>query len=117
MAEGPEFSTPDGLFYSPLGAISPAEPSGDDVEGAYRAKVVRRRTAPSGDPGSESASTPTTASRIGADGSGIVGARPTGGDTVMSGPDDKPLLVLSRVDKGRVALLLERPDVALGARL
>ena len=24
----------------------------------------------------------------------------------MSGPDDKPLLVLSRVDKGRVALLL-----------
>jgi hypothetical protein len=36
----------------------------------------------------------------------IVGARPTSGDTVMSGPDDKPLLVLSRVEKGRVALLL-----------
>ena len=27
MAEGPEFSTPDGLFYSPLGAIAPAEPT------------------------------------------------------------------------------------------
>ena len=36
----------------------------------------------------------------------IVGARPTSGVTVMSGPDDKPLLVLSRVDKGRVGLLL-----------
>ena len=36
----------------------------------------------------------------------IVGARPTSGMTVMSGPDDKPLLVLSRVDKGRVGLLL-----------
>src|SRR5271170_4942264 len=39
MAEGPEFSTPDGLFYSPLGAIAPAEPSGDDVEAPYRARV------------------------------------------------------------------------------
>ena len=36
----------------------------------------------------------------------IVGAKPTNGVTVMSGADDKPLLVLSRVDKGRVGLLL-----------
>ena len=36
MAEGPEFSTPDGLFYSPLGAIAPAEPSGDDVDTPFR---------------------------------------------------------------------------------
>ena len=35
----------------------------------------------------------------------------------MSGPDDKPLLVLSRVDKGRVAPAAQRPDVAVGARL
>ena len=35
----------------------------------------------------------------------------------MSGPDDKPLLVLSRVDKGRVGAAAERSDVALGARL
>ena len=39
MAEGPEFSTPDGLFYSPLGAIAPAEPTGEDVEAPFRAKV------------------------------------------------------------------------------
>ena len=26
MAEGPEFCTPDGLYYSPLGEIAPAEP-------------------------------------------------------------------------------------------
>ena len=36
MAEGPEFSTPEGLFYSPLGAIAPAEPTGDDVETPFR---------------------------------------------------------------------------------
>ena len=70
MAEGPEFSTPDGLFYSPLGAISPAEPSGDDVEQRVSRQGVRRRTAPSGDAGSAAVSTPTTASRVGADGSG-----------------------------------------------
>src|SRR6202000_574904 len=39
MAEGPEFSTPDGLFYSPLGGISPAEPTGEDVEAPSRARV------------------------------------------------------------------------------
>src|SRR5579871_5343782 len=96
MAEGPEFSTPDGLYYSPLGAISPAEPSGDDVEGAYRAKVSE-----------DGLRHPVTRGLSGVDANNgepnwgrwfrIVGARPTGGDTVMSGPDDKPLLVLSRI--------------------
>src|SRR5262249_60872066 len=39
MAEGPEFTTPVGLFYSPLGGISPAEPRVDDVEAPYRSGV------------------------------------------------------------------------------
>jgi hypothetical protein len=105
MAEGPEFSTPDGLFYSPLGAISPAEPSGDDVEAPYRARVS-----------DEGQRHPVTRGLNGVDtNSGepgwgrwfrLVGAKPTSGVTVMSGADDKPLLVLSRVDKGRVGLLL-----------
>src|SRR5271163_1807543 len=105
MAEGPEFSTPDGLYYSPLGAISPAEPSGDDVETAYRARVSE-----------EGLRHPVTRGLSGLDANNgepswgrwfrIVGARPTSGVAVMSGPDDKPLLVLSRVEKGRVALLL-----------
>ena len=105
MAEGPEFSTPDGLYYSPLGAISPAEPSGDDVEAPYRARVS--------DQGMRH---PVTRGLNGLDASNgepnwgrwfrLVGAKPTSGLTVMSGADDKPLLVLSRVDKGRVGLLL-----------
>ena len=105
MAEGPEFSTPDGLYYSPLGAISPAEPSGDDVEAPYRARVSE-----------EGQRHPVTRGLSGFDADNgkpnwgrwfrIVGAKPTNGVTVMSGADDKPLLVLSRVDKGRVGLLL-----------
>jgi hypothetical protein len=105
MAEGPEFSTPDGLYYSPLGAISPAEPSGDDVEAPYRARVS-----------DEGLRHPVTRGLNGLDADNgeptwgrwfrLVGAKPTSGVTVMSGADDKPLLVLSRVDKGRVGLLL-----------
>ncbi len=105
MAEGPEFSTPDGLYYSPLGAISPAEPTGDDVEAPFRAKVSE-----------DGQRHPVTRGLAGLDTNNgdpswgrwfrLIGARPTSGLTVMSGQDDKPLLVLSRVDKGRVALLL-----------
>ena len=105
MAEGPEFSTPDGLYYSPLGDISPAEPSGNDVEAPYRARVSE-----------EGQRHPVTRGLRGFDTNNgepswgrwfrIIGAKPTSGVTVMRGADDKPLLVLSRVDKGRVGLLL-----------
>jgi hypothetical protein len=105
MAEGPEFSTPDGLYYSPLGAISPAEPSGDDVETPYRARLS-----------DEGQRHPVTRGLNGVDANNgepnwgrwfrLIGAKPTSGVTVMSGADDRPLLVLSRVEKGRVGLLL-----------
>ena len=105
MAEGPEFSTPDGLFYSPLGAVSPAEPIGDDVEAPFRAKVSE-----------DGQKHPVTRGLSGFDSDNgqpawgrwfrLIGAKPTSGLTIMSGADDKPLLVLSRVDKGRVGLLL-----------
>jgi hypothetical protein len=105
MAEGPEFSTPDGLFYSPLGAVAPAEPTGEDVEAPFHAKVSE-----------EGLRHPVTRGLAGLDANSgdatwgrwfrLIGARPTGGQTVMNGADGKPLLMLSRVDKGRVGLLL-----------
>ena len=42
MAEGPEFATPDGLYYSPLGDISPAEPTATTSRPPYRARRLRR---------------------------------------------------------------------------
>ncbi|RBP08624.1 hypothetical protein DFR50_12410 [Roseiarcus fermentans] len=105
MAEGPEYSTPDGLYYSPLGAITPAEPTGEDLEAPFRPQAAELGLRH-----------PVTRGLVGPDGTGdpptlgrwfrLVGAKATDGQTVMTGPDNRPLLVLSRVDKGRVALLL-----------
>ena len=105
MAEGPEFSTPDGLFYSPLGEIAPAEPTGDDIEIPFRpteSNIGLRHPVTRGLAG------------IGAEGGEptwgrwfrLIGARKTNGETLMNGPDGKPLVVVSRVGKGRVGLLL-----------
>jgi hypothetical protein len=105
MAEGPEFSTPDGLYYSPLGGISPAEPSGEDVEAPYRPHISdggQRHPVTRGLNGFDASSGDPSWGRW----FRLVGAKPTNGVTVMSGAADKPLLVLSRVDKGRVGLLL-----------
>ena len=105
MAEGPEFSTPDGLFYSPLGAVAPAEPTGDDVEAPFKAKISEeglRHPVTRGLPGFNAETGNAAWGRW----FRLVGARTTGGQSIMNGPDDKPLLVLSRVDKGRVGLLL-----------
>ncbi|MBV9290292.1 MAG: hypothetical protein JO288_21160 [Hyphomicrobiales bacterium] len=105
MAEGPEFSTPDGLFYSPLGAVSPAEPTGDDIEAPFLATVSDqglRHPVTRGLPNVNAENGEATWGRW----FRLIGGRATAGEPVMSGPDGKPLLVLSRVDKGRVGLLL-----------
>ena len=47
----------------------------------------------------------------------IMGANKIAGQTVMAGDGGKPLLVLDRVGKGRVAGTDVRPDLAVGARL
>ena len=51
MAVGPNFSTPDGLYYSPLGALSPARPkrqtpAGRASRGAKSSTRPRRRRSP-----------------------------------------------------------------------
>jgi hypothetical protein len=114
MAEGPAYGTPDGLFATPLGAIAPARPTGEEFDQPFRAEI-----SPDG------AKHPVTRGLVGGDANPPawgrwlrqIGGEPTGGATLMQGVGDSPLLVLNRVDKGRVALLLSRPDVAVGARL
>jgi hypothetical protein len=103
IAAGPDYASPTSLWRTPLESILPAEPSGNVTEQAFRAALT--------DVGKRH---PVTRTLEGANASPpnwsrwfrIVDARSTEGMTVMKGPDDKPLLVLSREGEGRVALLL-----------
>jgi hypothetical protein len=91
------------LFYSPLGAIAPARPSGSVTEQPFRATIT-----------SDGEKHPVTRGLSGADATPPawspwfrqVDADVIKGTSVMAGADSKPLLVLSREDKGRVALML-----------
>lgn len=103
MAVGPDYSTREGLFYSPLGAIAPARPTGRLIETPFRAKVSEsgaKHPVTRGLPGS--ASNPPSWSEW----YRLVGASTTRGVPVMEGASKSPLLILSREGKGRVGLML-----------
>ncbi|UOA28776.1 hypothetical protein [Pseudosulfitobacter sp. DSM 107133] len=98
VAAGPDFATADSLFRSPLGAVIPAVPTARVREEAYRPKVTEL--------GERHPVTTNLPSR-GDWGRWLrqIDVTPNSGNVVMSGIDDRPLLVLDRVGEGRVALL------------
>ncbi len=104
VASGPAFAGAESLYRSPLRDILPAAPTGRVLEEGYLPRVseIGRRH-------------PVTEGLVG---QGLDGADPSwgrwmrqvevspvAGDTVMAGIDGRPLLQLSRVVKGRIALL------------
>ena len=103
MAVGPDFSGPDGLYYSPLGSLSPVRPDGRVIEAPFRATVT-----------ADGEKHPVTRGLPGADQNPPawsqwfrqVDSEPVKGMPVMAGAENRPLLVLSREEKGRVALML-----------
>jgi hypothetical protein len=105
-AAGPNFGTPLSLFRTPLGAVLPAEPTGNVFETGFRPHVTEtgnRHPVTAGLPGS-----PTDPSAEPSWGRWFrhVEAQPRRGVTIMSGQNNQPLLVLDRVGEGRVAQLL-----------
>ena len=98
VAAGPDFASADSIYRSPLAEILPAEPTARVVEEAFRPKIT--------DLGDKH---PVTAGLQGEDTWGRwlrqIEVTPTAGDVVMTGTEDRPLLVLDRVGEGRVALL------------
>ena len=104
IASGPAFASAESLYRSPLRDILPAAPTGRVLEEGYLPTVseIGRRH-------------PVTEGLLG---QGIDGGDPSwgrwmrqvevtpvSGDTVMEGQDGRPLLQLSRVVQGRLALL------------
>src|SRR5436305_4385495 len=103
VAAGPDYATQGSIWRTPLDAILPAEPSGETTDRPFHARLT--------DPGKRH---PVTRDLDGANSDPphwsrwfrLVDTRSPSGTVVMHGPDDKPLLVLSRQGEGRVALLL-----------
>jgi hypothetical protein len=103
LAAGGEFAGPGSLATTPLMQILPARPQGNAIERAYlpRISAIGERH-------------PVTRALPGWDKDNpqwspwfrLVSAQATTGASVMTGPDELPLLVLNRVQKGRVAQLL-----------
>ncbi len=104
-AAGPSFGTPLSLARTPLGSILPTEPTGDVYEEGFKAQVTdqgRRHPVTEGLPGAGAPGGEPTWGRW----FRRVEARVHHGVTVISGDHGGPLLVLDRVEKGRVAQLL-----------
>ncbi|MEQ3709317.1 MAG: hypothetical protein ABNH38_14020 [Tateyamaria sp.] len=99
VAAGPDFAGADSLYRSPLGTVMPAEPSARVLEEAYRPTVSEigvRHPVTTGMPGAGDWGRWLRQIDVAARQDSVV---------VMEGIDNRPLLVLERVEEGRVALL------------
>ena len=101
IAAGPDFATADSLARSPLGTIIPAVPTARVIEEGYAPQIT--------DIGARHPVTEGLERYAPAEGWGrwfrLVDVTQNSGDVVMSGLDDRPLLVLDRVGQGRLALM------------
>ncbi|MDA7965172.1 hypothetical protein [Ruegeria sp.] len=98
IAAGPDFATADSIFRSPLAPVLPAQPS---------ARVIEERFVPMvSDLGQRH---PVTTDLGDAESWGAwlrqIDVNHRRGEVLMTGVEDRPLLVLDRVGEGRVALL------------
>jgi hypothetical protein len=109
MAVGPEFAGAESLYQTPLGAVSPAAPSGGIVERGFRARVTetgQKHPVTRGLLGDDSEAPTVDGSKWGEWRRMIGGALRPGAMALLAGPSQAPLLALKREDKGRVGILL-----------
>ncbi|HJO97598.1 MAG: hypothetical protein QGF38_01915 [Rhodospirillales bacterium] len=103
LAVGPEFAGLRSLFQTPLGAIMPGTPTGEVLEQGFRPAIT--------DVGSRHPVTSTLVAdplakpRWGRWFRQIEAGRENG-NTLMDGIEKRPLLIVNRVEKGRVAQLM-----------
>jgi hypothetical protein len=109
LAPGPAFAGAQSLYRSPLGDIMPAHPTAGIVEDGYLPRIS--------DPGQRHPVTeglenfaPRPATEDGSPGWGRwfrqIDTITVSGQTVMTGAEERPLLVLDRVGEGRIAMLM-----------
>ncbi len=105
FATGPDFATADSLYRSPLARVIPVSPSGRVIEEPYAPRLTdlgQRHPVTEGLGGMR---TPEDTPAWGRWFRQIELEADEAGEVVMSGVDERPLLVLDRVGEGRVAVL------------
>jgi hypothetical protein len=105
LSGGPEFAAPNSIYRTPLASVLPATPTGDIVTTPFKPAVTtlgQAHPVTRDLPGANTDSAAPTWGRW----FRMLGATKVTGQTVMSGPNDRPLLVLDNVGKGRVAEML-----------
>ncbi|MGE0211278.1 MAG: hypothetical protein AB7S41_06245 [Parvibaculaceae bacterium] len=106
VAAGPDYATPLSLYSTPLAEVLPGIPTGEVTSEPFRAQIseMGRRhpvTRPLADGHTGEDGAPTWGRWF-----RLVDADVRDGTTLMEGPKGKPLMVLSRREKGRVAELM-----------
>lgn len=103
VAAGDKFATPLSLANTPLDQILPAAPTGQVIEKRYRAEVTKNgeRHPVTHDLPNANNGNPKWGHWF-----RLIEARINEGETLMTGADKQPLLVLNRLGEGRIALLL-----------
>lgn len=98
ISAGEPFSGPGSLARSPLAAVLPATPTGIIRTGRFKPQLTA--------PGKRHAVTAPLDGRDWGPWYRYIEAEAQAGDVLMSGPEDKPLLIVDRVGKGRVGQLM-----------
>lgn len=104
VAAGDDYAGSLSIYRTPLSPVLPAEPTGRVLEQPFKARITPdglKHPVTQGLPGAGSNGGEPTWGRWFRQ----VDVRPERGHTVMSGAESRPLLVLDRKGKGRVALL------------
>jgi hypothetical protein len=103
VAAGPDYASQTSIWRTPLNAILPAEPSGGVTERSFHPRLtdLGKRHPVTRDLDGSASDPPHWSQWF-----RLVDTASATGTAVMQGPDNKPLLVLSREGEGRVALLL-----------
>ncbi|HWM47295.1 MAG TPA: hypothetical protein VNR11_10335 [Xanthobacteraceae bacterium] len=102
IAAGPDYASPTSIWRTPLDSVLPAEPSGRMTETPFVPRLTELGRRHPVTRGLDRGEDPPYWSHW----FRLVDTRAVSGTAVMSGPDNKPLMVLAREGEGRIALLL-----------
>lgn len=103
VAAGTDYVEPGSLYNTPLEEILPGIPTGETTTEPYHARLTeqgKRHPVTRALPGAQA--NPPEWSRF----FRVIDADARSGTAILSGPGEKPVLILDRVGEGRVALLL-----------